>query len=74
MIVTKFFKPFKAKTYHLSNTRHSTITYNLSFGFLSSESTKIHDEIEVVSSKRIAAGTILEKKQPQDHVKIVDAE
>jgi N-acetylglutamate synthase-like GNAT family acetyltransferase len=47
---------------------------NLSFGFLSSESAKIFDEIAPVSSKGIAEGTISEKKQGQDHEKIADSE
>ena len=47
---------------------------NLSFGFLSSESAKICDEISPVFPKGIAEATILEGKQGKDRAKIVDSE
>jgi hypothetical protein len=47
---------------------------NLSFGFISSKSREISDEISHFSSKGIAEGAISEKKNGKDRGKILDFE
>jgi hypothetical protein len=47
---------------------------NLSFGFISSKSREISDEIAHFSSKGIAEGAISKKKNRQDRGKILDFE
>jgi hypothetical protein len=54
--------------------RKAYVCINLNFGFLSSESAEIFDELAFVSSKGIAEGPILSKKQRQDCEKIADSE
>ena len=50
------------------------VAHGVSFGFLSSESVEIFDEIAPFSSQEIAEGTIFKKKKTQDREKITDSE
>ncbi|MBI5346189.1 MAG: hypothetical protein HZB76_03505, partial [Chlamydiae bacterium] len=46
----------------------------LSFGFLPSEAAKIFDEFDFLFSRKIAKGSIFEKKRNQNCKKIADSE
>jgi hypothetical protein len=57
-----------------TKTESLSINSNLSFGFISSKSREISDEISHFSSKGIAEGAISEKKDGEDRGKILDFE
>ncbi|MBI5346824.1 MAG: hypothetical protein HZB76_06770 [Chlamydiae bacterium] len=54
--------------------RKNLFANNLSFGFLPSESAKIFEEFDSLFSRKIAKGSIFEKKRNQNCKKITDSE